>query len=117
MEFLSVNERYGIDHDMIMNALCVHMSCYNDLKSLAPHLLCQLHSDRMSFIGSDLTFFEALISMEGNDAISFTESQLDSIELISGTLDCTVDPRCVIEFFSLVLICSIGYKVSEPLLL
>ena len=71
----------------------------------------------MSFIGSDLTFFEALVSMEGNDAISFTESQLDSIELISGTLDCTVDPRGVIQLLSLVLVCCICYDVSKRLLL
>ena len=56
---------------MVVQVAFVQVGGDDDLKPVAPHLLCQLYADLMAPLRGDLTGLEALIAMPRNVLILF----------------------------------------------
>ena len=75
---LAVHIRYGIDNEVVMQVIRIHMGSDQHLKSLAPDLASQCHADLMALLRGNLSLAEALVGVERHHAVCFTKALLYS---------------------------------------
>ena len=75
---LAVHIRYGIDNEVVMQVIRIHVSGDQHLKALAPDLAGQCHADLMALLRGDLTLAEALVGVERHHAVCFPKAFLYS---------------------------------------
>ena len=63
-----ISKGNGVDDEVTVEMFCIQVSGNNYLKSLAPHLCCELHSDLLRLFGRDLVFLKAQIPVIGSFA-------------------------------------------------
>ena len=76
--FLAVHIRYGIDNEVVVQIIRIHVGGDQHLETLAPDLACQRHADFVALLRGYLTFAEALIGMERHHTVCFTKAFLYS---------------------------------------
>ena len=76
---------------MIMQMVFVQVGGDNDLEPVAPHLLCQLHTDLMAPLRGDFTRLETLIAMPCDILVLFAISLLGQDHLSERRLLQAVD--------------------------
>ena len=76
--FLAVHIRYGIDNEVVVQIIRVHVRSNQHLKPFAPDLAGQCHADLMALLRGDLTLTEALVGVERHHAVCFTKAFLYS---------------------------------------
>ena len=72
----AVPERHGVEAEVTVQMFLVQMGADDDLKAVAPHLLCQFHADLVGKLRCDLLRLEALIPMPSDIAICLTVTLL-----------------------------------------
>ncbi len=73
---LAVHIRYGIDNEVVMQVIRIHVSGDQHLKALAPDLAGQCHADLMALLWGDFPLAEALVGVERHHAVCFTKAFL-----------------------------------------
>ena len=68
MIFFPVPKGYGIEKQVVMDAVRIHVSRYDHLKASRPELFCKLHSYPVRFLRTDFSRCKALVSVIGYDA-------------------------------------------------
>ena len=76
--FLAVHIGHGIDNEVVVQIIRIHVSGDQHLKALAPDLAGQCHADLMALLRGDLSLAEALVGMERHHADCFTKAFLYS---------------------------------------
>ena len=76
--FLAVHIRYGIDNEVVVQVIRIHVGSDQHLETLAPDLAGQCHADLMALLRGDLPFAETLVGMERHHAVCFTKAFLYS---------------------------------------
>ena len=74
--FLAVHIRYGIDNEVVVQIVCVHVCGDQHLETLAPDLAGQRHANFVALLRSNLSFAEALVGVERHHAVCFTKAFL-----------------------------------------
>lgn len=74
--FLAVHIRYGIDNEVVVQVIRIHMGSDQYLKPLAPDLAGQCHADLMALLRGYLSLAEALVGVELHHAVCFTKAFL-----------------------------------------
>ena len=80
--FLAVHIRYGIDDEVVVQIIRVHVCGDQHLETLAPDLAGQCHADLMALLRGDLPFAEALVGVERHHAVCFTKALLYSPHIL-----------------------------------
>ena len=89
----AVRKRHAVETEVVMDLAGIRMSGNDNLKSVAPQLLCQLDTDLMCDVGRDLACRKRLIPMKAYDTARLLPSILGGAELLSsrggsiGTID------------------------------
>ena len=76
--FLAVHIRYGIDNEVVVQVIRIHVGGDQHLETLAPDLAGQCHADLMALLRGNLSFAEALVGVERHHAVCFTKAFLYS---------------------------------------
>ena len=79
---LAVHIRYGIDNEVVMQVIRIHVSGDLHLKALAPDPAGQCHADLMALLWGNLSFAEALVGVERHHAVCFTKAFLYSPHIL-----------------------------------
>ena len=74
--FLPVHIRYGIDDEVVVQIIRIHVGGDQHLETPAPDLAGQCHADLMALLRGNLSFAEALVGMERHHAVCFTKAFL-----------------------------------------
>ena len=69
---------------MIVDLAGIRMSGNDNLKAVAPQLLCQLDTDLMSNVGRNLACFKGLIPMKADNAARLLPCLLGGAKLLGG---------------------------------
>ena len=75
---LAVHIRYGIDNEVVVQVIRIHMGSDQHLETLAPDLAGQCHADLMALLRGDFPLAEALVGVERHHAVCFTKAFLYS---------------------------------------
>ena len=67
-----------------MDLAGIRMSGNDNLKAVAPQLLCQLDTDLMSDVGRDLACFKGLIPVKADNTARLLPCLLGGAELLGG---------------------------------
>ena len=76
--FLAVHIRYGIDNEVVVQVIRIHVGGDQHLKVPAPDLAGQCHADLMALLRGNLSLAEALVGVERHHAVCFTKAFLYS---------------------------------------
>ena len=76
--FLAVHIRYGIDNEVVVQVIRIHVGGNQHLETLAPDLACQRHADFVALLRGHLALAETLVGMERHHAVCFTKAFLYS---------------------------------------
>jgi len=76
--FLAVHIRYGIDNEVVVQIIRIHVCGDQHLKAPAPNLAGQCHANLVALLRGDLTLAEALVGVERHHAVRFTKAFLYS---------------------------------------
>ena len=63
MIFFPVLKGYGIEKQVVMDAVRIHVSRYDHLKAVRPELFCKLHSYPVCLLRTDFSRCKALVSV------------------------------------------------------
>ena len=74
--FLAVHIRYGIDNEVVVQIIRIHVGSDQHLETLAPDLASQCHADLMALLRGNLSLAEALVGMERHHAVRLAETLL-----------------------------------------
>ena len=80
--FLAVHIRYGIDNEVVVQIIRIHVCGDQHLKAPAPDLAGQCHADLMTLLRGYLSLAEALVGMECHHAVCFTKAFLYSPHIL-----------------------------------
>ena len=86
--FLAVHIRYGIDNEVVVQIIRIHVGSDQHLETLAPDLAGQCHADLMALLRGDFPLAEALVGVERHHAVCFTKAFLYSPHIFP----CVVHP-------------------------
>lgn len=109
----TVLEGYGVDTKMVMQMLLVQMGRNNDLKPVAPHLLCQHHAQCVTLLRRDLSGLEALIAVPCNVAVLLTIALLGQDHLLKGNILLAIDGSDELPCSGLVGILGVGKHIEK----
>ena len=76
--FLAVHIRYGIDNEVVVQIIRIHVCGDQHLKAPAPNLAGQCHANFVALLWSNLSFAETLVGVERHHAVCFTKAFLYS---------------------------------------
>ena len=76
--FLPVHIRYGIDNEVVVQIIRIHVCSDQHLETLAPDLAGQCHANFVALLRGDFPLAEALVGMERHHAVCFTKAFLYS---------------------------------------
>ena len=79
---LAVHIRYGIDNEVVVQIIRIHVGSDQHLETLAPDLASQCHADLMALLRGNLSLAEALVGMERHHAVCFTKALLYSPHIL-----------------------------------
>ena len=111
-ELLSILERNGIHHKMIVQIVCIQVCGDKDLIVLAPHPFRRFDPDRMTLLGCQLIRLERLIPMIRNNLAALAVFLLDRHHLFVGKCRGTIHAGNVFLFIGLVIV----LRISERLI-
>ena len=97
--FLSVAVGYGIDDEMVVQMMAVHVRGDKHLESVSPQTLCQFDSDPVALLGRDLARLETLVGVVGDVASRLAESALDGLHILRRVVRLTMKSRNEIRLF------------------
>ena len=80
----AVRKRHAVETEVVMDLAGIRMSGNDNLKSVAPQLLCQLDTDLMCDVGRDLACFKGLIPVKADNTARLLPCLLGSAELLGG---------------------------------
>ena len=72
----AVPKGHGIKTEMAVQMFFIQMGGDDDFKTVAPHLLCQLHANLVGKLRRDLLRLKALIPMPSDIAVRLTAALL-----------------------------------------
>ena len=75
---LAVHIRYGINNEVVVEIIRIHVGSDQHLKPLAPDLAGQCHADFMALLRGNLSFAETLVGVERHHAVCLTKAFLYS---------------------------------------
>ncbi len=75
---LAVHIRYGIDNEVVVQIIRIHVGGDQHLETLAPDLAGQCHADFVALLRGYLALAEALVGVERHHAVCFTKAFLYS---------------------------------------
>ena len=87
----AVPEGHGVEAEVTVQMFLVQMGADDDLKAVAPHLLCQFHADLMCKLRRDLLRLKALIPMPSDIAVRLTVALLGKDHLPQRCFLQTID--------------------------
>ena len=80
----AVRKRHAVETEVIVDLAGIRMSGNDNLKAVAPQLLCQLDTDLMCDVGRDLACFKGLIPVKADNAARLLPCLLGGAELLGG---------------------------------
>ena len=80
----AVRKRHAVETEVIVDLAGIRMSGNDNLKSVAPQLLCQLDTDLMCDVGRDLACFKGLIPVKADNTARLLPCLLGGAELLGS---------------------------------
>ena len=112
-----ISKGNGVDDEVTVEMFCIQVSGNNYLKSLAPHLCCELHSDLLRLFGCDLVFLKAQIPVICLNPTQFVELFFYGNKLITSHIHITVDTVAEKLVFRFFFVLRIGEYIFERLII
>ena len=115
-ELLSILERNGIHHKMIVQIIRIQVCGDKDLVVLTPHPPCGLDPDRVTLLRRQLVRFERLIPVIRNNLAALTVFLLDRHHLFVGKCRGTIHAGNVFLLVGLVIVLRISERLIQVLI-
>ena len=115
VEALAVAEGNAVDNKMIVEMIGIQMRGDDDLEPVAPQLLRKLDADCVGFLRRRLSFREALIGVQGDDAALLIKADLRVLELVPCREDAAVDPSREESLLRFLLVRGVGDDIRQRL--